>query len=158
MLVLAWSPDGRYIATGNQDSTIQFWNIASGKELQMWGYPAKIRELAWDCRSRYLASGGASSVVVWDCSGKGPAGTKPVMLEFHEERLTQLAFQSEGKTLASGCNEGWVSMWRPGNGRKPLGVMHLGAAVTQLTWSPSNRRLAAASDGGRVAVFRAPKG
>ncbi|MCU0247346.1 MAG: hypothetical protein MUC42_12280 [Bryobacter sp.] len=157
MLKLAWSPDGKYIATGNQDSTIQFWIIATGKELQMWGYRSKIRELAWDCRSRFLASGGSATGVVWDCSGKGPAGTKPVLLDYHETLLTQLAFQTEGSLLASGCQEGLIAIWRPGKEKQPLATAHLGSPVTQLAWSPSNKRLAAGSDEGLVAVYRAPR-
>lgn len=155
MLKLAWSPDGKYIATGNQDATIQFWMIASGKELQMWGYRAKIRELAWDARSRYLASGGSATVVVWDCSGKGPAGSKPGLLEFHGALLTQLAFQSEGSMLASGCGEGLFALWRPGKEKNPLATAHFGSAVTQLAWAPGNQRCAVGTAGGQVVVVRA---
>ncbi len=154
MLVLSWSPDAKYIATGNQDSTIQFWIMATGKELHMWGYPAKIRELSWDARSRYLASGGAASVVVWDCSGKGPAGTKPVTLDFHERLLTQLAFQREGSLLASGCEEGLVAVWRPGKSDDPLATAHLESAIGQLAWSPDHKILAAGAASGRVAALR----
>jgi WD40 repeat protein len=156
MLRLAWSPNGKYIATGNQDSTIQFWLVESGKELQMWGYRSKIRELAWDGKSRYLASGGSPVVVVWDCSGKGPAGSKPLMLDLHGSLLTQLAFQEEGTLLASGCQEGMVAIWRPGKENSALATEHLGSAITQLAWSPSGKRLAAATAEGNVAVFRAP--
>ena len=156
MLALAWSPNGSYIATGNQDSTIQFWSLATGKELQMWGYRAKIRELAWDGRSRYLASGGSATAVVWDCSGKGPAGTKPFMLEFHASLLSQLVYQHEGTLLASGCREGLVAVWRPGKEKQPLGTAHLGSGVTQLAWTPSDKRLAAATASGLVTVLRAP--
>jgi len=156
MLTLAWSPDTKFIATGNQDSTIQFWSLATGKELQMWGYPSKIRELAWDGRSRYLASGGSATGVVWDCSGKGPAGSKPLLLEFHSALLRQLSYQTEGSLLASGCQEGLVALWRPGKERAPLGTVHLGSAVTQIRWSPSNKRPAAGTDAGLVTVLRQP--
>lgn len=155
MLVLAWSPDAKYIATGNQDSTIQFWTTASGKELHMWGYPSKIRELSWDSRSRYLASGGAASVVVWDCSGKGPAGTKPITLDFHERLLTQLSFQREGSVLASGCEVGLVALWRPAKSEEPLATAHMESGVGQLVWSPDNKHLAAGSALGRVVLFQA---
>ncbi|MBY0375158.1 MAG: WD40 repeat domain-containing protein [Bryobacteraceae bacterium] len=156
-LTLTWSPDAKYIATGNQDSTIQFWYVDSGKELQMWGYRTKIRELAWDGRSRFLASGGSATGVVWDCSGKGPAGTKPHLLEYHSALLSQLTYQSEGAILASGCQEGLVAMWRPGKEKQPLATAHLGSAITQLAWTPSNKRLAAGTAAGLVAVFRTPK-
>jgi WD40 repeat protein len=155
MLKLAWSPNGRYIATGNQDSTIQFWNVDTGKELQMWGYRSKIRELSWDAASRFLASGGSATGVVWDCSGKGPAGTKPILLDFHSQLLSQLAFQREGSLLASGCREGLVALWRPGKKDSPLATAHLGSAITQVQWSPCQRRLAVGAADGEIQVLRA---
>ena len=156
MLTLAWSPDAKYIATGNQDSTVQFWMMGTGKELQMWGYRAKIRELAWDQKSRYLATGGSSVAVVWDCSGKGPSGSKPLLLEFHQRLLTQLKFQEEGGLLASGCDEGLVAVWRPGKDPKPLATAYLATGVSQLAWSPSGRRLAVGTEDGSVQILRAP--
>jgi WD40 repeat protein len=157
MLTLAWSPDAKFIATGNQDSTIQFWNIATGKELQMWGYPSKITTLSWDCRSRYLASGGAATAVVWDCSGKGPANTKPINLDFHSALLSQLAFQPEGSILASGCKEGLVATWRPGKSEVPLATAQLGHGITSFAWSSSNNRLAVGTAAGEVHILRAPR-
>ncbi len=69
-LVLAWSPDGKYIATGDQDSTVHFWIVNKGQDLMMSGYPTKVRELSWDCTSQYLATGGGDTPCVWDVSGK----------------------------------------------------------------------------------------
>ncbi len=47
VLALAWSPDGKYLATGDQDSTVHFWIYRTGEDLQMSGYPTKVRELSW---------------------------------------------------------------------------------------------------------------
>lgn len=154
MLRLAWSPNGKYIVTGNQDSTIQFWLMETGKELRMWGYPSKIRELAWDSKSRYLATGGSATGVVWDCSGKGPAGSKPLLLDFHAALLTQLVFENEGLMIASGCQEGLVAVWRLGKDSRPMRTAHLGSAVTQLLWAGGNSRIVAATADGQVMVLR----
>lgn len=40
-LVLAWSPDARFIVTGEQDSTVHFWHVKTGKDAQMWGVSDK---------------------------------------------------------------------------------------------------------------------
>jgi WD40 repeat protein len=77
VLAIACSPDGRFIATGNQDSTIHLWIMETGKDLCMLGYSTKVRELSWHANSRFLATGGGPAVVVWDFSGKGLAGSKP---------------------------------------------------------------------------------
>ena len=61
-LVLSWSPDAKYMATGEQDSTVHFWHVKSGEDAQMWGFPTKVLELSWDASGRWLASGGGASI------------------------------------------------------------------------------------------------
>lgn len=155
-LVAAWSPDGKYIATGDQDSTVHFWIVKSGEDLQMWGYPTKVRELAWDGASRYLATGGGPMVTVWDCSGKGPARTKPLSLEAHEGYVSALTFQHAGPLLASGGREGLVALWEPGERPAPVALENLGSPITGLVWSLDDRMVAAGCEDGTVAVFEGP--
>jgi WD40 repeat protein len=157
MLSLAWSPDGRHLCHGNQDATVHFWIVKTGKELQMWGYPSKVRELAWDHRSRYLATGGGSSITVWDCSGKGPANTKPIVLNFHRLLVTHFAYQHAGGLLASGCHQGQLALWKPSKRTEPDAVAALPAAITGVSWSPEDRRVAAIAEDGSVAVFSCPE-
>ena len=155
-LVLAWSPDGKYLATGDQDCTVHFWIVKSGEDLQMSGYPRKVRELAWDCGSRFLATGGGPAVCVWDCGGSGPAGSKPQMLMGHREEstITAVAFQHRGHLLGSAGTDGQVCVWHPGNKKQPLvGVATGGEAVTCLAWSPDDALLAVGYESGAVAVL-----
>lgn len=42
-LCLAWSPDGRFIAAGDQDATVYIIFAKTGRKLQMWGFPRKVR-------------------------------------------------------------------------------------------------------------------
>ena len=152
-LRLAWSPDGRYVATGDQDSTVHFWYAKTGKDLQMWGYPTKVRELAWDSTSRYLATGGSATVVVWDCSGKGPEGTKPLMLEAHGANLSALAFQHRGLTLASSGRDGWLHLWAVGGSKQPIASQGYSAPIAQIAWSPDDRWLAVGTEMGDVELL-----
>ncbi|HMO57882.1 MAG TPA: hypothetical protein PKA05_02915 [Roseiflexaceae bacterium] len=155
-LVIAWSPDGRFIATGDQDSTVHFWITRTGTDLQMWGYPTKVRELAWNSTSRYLATGGGATVTVWDCAGKGPANTRPIELKAHEGQLATLAFQKRGPLLASGCSDGLVVIWQVGTSRHPLAKVQFKSGISQLAWSPDDHVLAVGTEGGEVAVFTIP--
>ncbi len=153
MLVLAWSPDGRYIATGDQDCTVHFWIMKTGKDLQMSGYPTKVREISWDHKSRYLATGGGPYPCIWDCSGRGPEGTTPVMLKGHEENLSAVVFQHRGPLLASGGLDGRVILWHPGKSEEPLSTVALNSSISQLVWSPDDQALAVGTDGGQVMVM-----
>jgi WD40 repeat protein len=122
MLALAWSPNGEYIAAGAQDCSVHFWLMKTGEDLQMTGYPRKVREIAWDPTSRYLATGGADVSCVWDCSGEGPANTEPIQLEAHKDYITCLAYQHQGAFLASGGDDGLVALWQPSQQRGVLSL------------------------------------
>jgi WD40 repeat protein len=149
-LTAAWSPDGKVIAAGNQDATIHFWRYPNGTNAQMWGYPAKVRELAWDRRSRYLATGGAPTVVVWDFRA-GPEETTPLRLEAHDDVLTQLAFQPVGEWLASGGRDGQVGVWDLRWPQRPTQRLRLpGAEITQLAWTPNGAALVVGTNTGQV--------
>lgn len=154
ILVVCWSPDGNYLATGNQDASVHFWYRKTGRDLEMSGYPAKVRELAWDAGSRYLATGGSPVVTVWDCGGKGPAGTRPALLEAHGRFLSALAFQHKGPLLVSGCQGGQVFVWNHRKPDCPLRGSELDGAITQIRWAPDDLRLAASSETGMVRVFQ----
>jgi WD40 repeat protein len=149
-LKISWSPNGKYIATGDQDSTVHFWIVTHGMDLQMFGYATKVRELAWDANSRYLATGGAESVTVWDCGGKGPEGSKPLTLEAHTEFVSALAYQRRGTRLLSGGNDGLAALWEPGRTESPLAVSTLGSAVSALAFSPDDRRAVVGCEDGSV--------
>ena len=152
-LVLAWSPDGQHLATGDQDSTVHFWIMKTGEDLMMSGYPTKVKELSWDFTSRYLATGGGSMPCVWDVSGKGPAGTKPLQFEGHKARVTGLAFQHSGPLLASGGADGQVILWHPGRHKRPLAKTQADSGITRLDWSPADQRLGVGTESGAVRAY-----
>ena len=154
-LVIEWSPDGKHIATGDQDSTVHFWIMSTGDDLQMSGYLTKVRELSWDATSRYLATGGSEEVTVWDCSGRGPAGTRPITLSGHQGFLSVVRFQHRGKLLASGGADGLIYVWQL-RGRRGSLATHgaaLAAGVTSLVWSPNDQYIAVGDEAGGVSVF-----
>ena len=153
ILRVAWSPDGNYVATGNQDASVHFWYRKSGKDLEMSGYASKVRELAWDSGSRYLATGGSPVGIVWDCSGKGPAGTRPIQLRGHEAMLSALAYQRRGAHLVSGCRSGRLCLWRPDKGETQLAAAELHSEITVLQWAPDDKQFAASTAAGRLQMW-----
>lgn len=153
MLSIAWSPDACYLCHGNQDSTVHFWIVATGKELQMSGYPLKVAHICWERRSKYLATAGSPQITVWDCSGKGPAGRRPETLKHHRLPITAMRYQFDGPMLASGCAEGRVAIWRPSKRDKPDLTAHLQSPITDVAWSPGTTRIAVTAEDGRVIAF-----
>ncbi len=154
LVSLAWSPEGRWMVAGTQELAVQIWELPfrPGDELAMSGYAAKVRELAWHYGSRFLATGGGTDIMVWDCSGRGPAGTSPRILQGHSAKVTVLSYQRAGHLLASGGAEGALHLWNAGKSNSPLRRYGLPAAITAIAWSPDGSRFAAGSRDGTVAV------
>ncbi len=153
MLAVAWSPDAKHIAAGGQDCTVHFWVVETGEDLQMSGYPTKVRELSWDATGRWLATGGGEACCVWDFAGAGPAGTTPVQLEGHNQYISCLAFQHQGTLLASGGEDGLVALWQPSKGPASHALAKHAAPITQLAWSAEDHRLAVGTAQGDVLLY-----
>lgn len=150
---LAWSPDAKWLVSGNQDPSVHLWVPAEDIELQMSGYEGKVKELSFDRTSHWLATGGSRDVCVWDCSGAGPEGREPAMLP-HDAKICALAFQHQHGLLASASQDGVVMLWSPERAQPLRATVRMPAPATQLAWSPDDNLLAIGSDQGVVYVLK----
>ena len=125
----------------------------TGEDLQMSGYPLKVRELSWDHQSRFLATGGGPTPCVWDCSGKGPTGTEPIQLDAHKDNVSALVFQHRGAWLASGGEDGLVAIWQPGKQEGAAALAKHADPVSQLLWSADDQMLAVGTASGGVLIY-----
>ncbi|MEJ0099785.1 MAG: hypothetical protein WDO12_08610 [Pseudomonadota bacterium] len=155
-LTLVLSPDSKVTANGLADGTVNFRHLNSRKRSRMSGYAGKVDQTTWSANSRWLAtaSTGATSIVVWDFSGKGPEGSAPLQLEGHQERIDSLVFQPNGPLLVSAGRDWRVVLWRPGPGsRAALDIQLLDGPAGIAAWSPDGRKLAVAQPSGTVRFF-----
>lgn len=123
----------------------------------MTGYPFKPRALAWDSRSTMLATGGDAKVTVWRFDGKGPEGTRPIVLDAHRAQVTCLAFAPKKAMLASAGHDTGVIIWRPRESRAPLAYALAEDRVEAIAFRPDGARLAAIDASGRVFVWESPR-
>jgi WD40 repeat protein/tRNA A-37 threonylcarbamoyl transferase component Bud32 len=148
---VAYSPDGRWIASAGDDGIIRIWNAASGDVSQIPVKSGVIRSVAFSPDGGCLASaGGDNSVKLWNAktgallwTGSGHTGT-----------ARAVAFSPDGTRLVSGSEDRTLKIWEIGTG-KCLRTLegHVGG-VSSVAFSPNGRWLAS---GGLAALDRQEK-
>ena len=150
---LAWSPDGRWLVSGNQDPSVHLWIPGEDSELHMSGYEGKVKHLSFDHTGRWLATSGGHDACVWDCSGAGRVGRAPAMLP-HDSMVCAVAFQRRHGLLATASDDGTFVLWSPERQQPLRATVRMPATPTRLSWSPDDRFLAIGSAKGVVYVLR----
>ncbi len=150
---LVWSPDSKWLVSGNQDPSVHLWIPETDVELHMSGYESKVKHLSYDHTSRWLATGGGRDACIWDCAGEGPEGREPAMLP-HEAPVCAVAFQHTHSLLATASLDGVVQVWSPERAKPLRATVKMPHAATKLVWSPDDRLLAIGSEKGAVYVLK----
>jgi WD40 repeat protein len=152
-LTVNFSGNGRFLASGMADGTLHFWNRSTGKDSQMRGYDGKVQSVAFSDNSKYLASCTGNELVLWDFSGKGPEGSRPLVLNGHTERVDTFAWQPGGEHLLSGGRDWRLVLWRPGRARDPIDVQMADGEISAMRWSPDGKRVVVGEKQGRVTLL-----
>jgi WD40 repeat protein/serine/threonine protein kinase len=108
-LNVAFSPDGKRIATGAKDNTVVIWDVESHQELQtLRGHTGDVYTVAFSPDGGWVASAGEDSTVkVWD------SRTGKIIRSFrgHTGLVNTLAFSPDGRRLFSGSRDKTVKVW-----------------------------------------------
>ena len=106
---VAFSPDGKTLASGGGDNVIHLWDIGTGKrKMTLTGHTHWVFSLAFSPDGKMLASGSVDSDIrLWDPH----TGQHKRTLTGHSDWVRSIAFSSDGKTLVSGSDDGSVLIW-----------------------------------------------
>ncbi|WP_284665604.1 WD40 repeat domain-containing protein [Myxococcus sp. SDU36] len=142
VLALAFSPDGRLLASGGYDAVVRVWDVEAGAQVaELKGHDAELHALAFSPDGRWLAAAGRPGALwLWDWK----QGRRVALLSGHTDVVRGLAFSPEGEWLASGGLDQTVRVWRLRDGAEVLRFTH-DDIVIAVAFSPDGARLVSSS-------------
>jgi WD40 repeat protein len=147
------SPDGRFLVTTMQEAMLHGWRLADRQHMRMSGYSARVMSLDWSTGGRWLATSGATQIILWPFSTKeGPMGKQPRLLAPAEPRVEVVACHPKQDIVAAGYGDGMVLLVRIEDGAEILAKKPGDAPVTALAWSADGLLLAWGAEDGAAGV------
>ncbi|TFI52096.1 hypothetical protein BLD44_022700 [Mastigocladus laminosus UU774] len=137
---VAFSPDGKTIASANVDGTVKLWNL-QGKLLETFnGHSDAVTSVAFSPDGKTIASASRDRTVkLWDLQGKELCTFKG-----HSYMVNSVTFNPDGKTIASANVDGTVKLWNLQGKLLATFKGHSGG-ITSVAFSPDGKTIASAS-------------
>jgi len=145
--------DGRFLVTTMQEPMLHGWRLVDRQHMRMSGYAARVTSLSWSVGGHWLASAGASQLVLWPFQSKdGPMGKTPRLLTPSGHRIDVVACHPRTDVVAAGYDNGLVLLARIEDGAEILAKKPGEAPITALAWSGDGRLLAWGTESGEAGI------
>ncbi|MBO0722653.1 MAG: hypothetical protein J2P41_17650, partial [Blastocatellia bacterium] len=140
---VAFSNDGKMLASGFLNGWIQVWEVDSGLKIySLSAHLASVNSVAFSPDNLWLVSGGRDrQIKLWDAG----TGGQILTLNGHEAEVRSVAFSPDGQWLVSGSHDRTVRIWRVATGHEVQSLEGHTRQVTSAVFSPDGSLIASGS-------------
>jgi WD40 repeat protein len=137
---VAFSPDGKVLATASRDSTIRLWDVATRNTQEtLVGHEEAVLEVDFSPDGASLVSCSADETVrLWDVK----TGEERLVFYGHRQPVGGVAFSPNGALIASGSTDNTVRLWDTRTGEMRASFVASGTSVYSVSFSPDGNILA----------------
>jgi WD40 repeat protein len=147
---IAFTPDGRGLASAWRDGSVKLSNTANGAErFTQWMHKGHVPSVALSPDGRRLASASDKTIKVWDAA----SGSEVLLLLGHTGSVCSVTFSPDGQRLASGSWDKTVKLWDAVTGAEILTLRGHTHWVNSVSFSPDGQHLASASSDKTVKLW-----
>jgi WD40 repeat protein len=155
---VGWSPDGKYIASGSLDKTVQVWPANPKDHISPFifrGHHAGVTAIAWSPDSQRVVSGSYDTTVqIWNAL----TGQQVTICRGHTNMVTAVAWSPDGNFIASCSADGTVRLWNATTGKQHYVYHGHTDSVNTVSWSPDGQLFASGSSDKTVQLVNAATG
>ena len=148
---VAFSVDGKMLASGSEDGNLYLWNVRTGEKLKaLTEGTENIFSIAFCPDGKTLVSGNAGNTIrLWDIG----SGNNIATLDGHADWVFSVAVSRDGKTLASGSKDKTIRIWDTNTKRELKSLIGHKHIVWSVAISPDGKTLASGSEDNTIRLW-----